>query len=74
MTKGEAQSRLGGTDGLFAKPSRVLKIAKLMRWCKCTTAYPQGSRQRIEGKMEGMQERQTREAVQEIIEFNRTPF
>ncbi|MBW2722090.1 MAG: AAA family ATPase [Deltaproteobacteria bacterium] len=31
------------------------------------------SRQRIEGKMEGMQERQTREAVQEIIEFNRTP-
>jgi ATP-dependent Clp protease ATP-binding subunit ClpX len=31
------------------------------------------SKLRIEAKMEEMQERQTREAVQEIIEFNRTP-
>ena len=31
------------------------------------------SRLRIEEKMEEMQERQTREAVQEVIGFNRTP-
>ena len=31
------------------------------------------SRQRIETKMEEMRDQQTREAVQEVIEFNRTP-
>ena len=31
------------------------------------------SRQRIEVKMEEMRDQQTREAVQEVIEFNRTP-
>ena len=31
------------------------------------------SKLRIEAKMEEMQERQTREAVQEVIEFNKTP-
>ncbi len=31
------------------------------------------SRQRIETKMEEMRDQQTREAVQEVIEFNQTP-
>ena len=31
------------------------------------------SRQRIETKMEEMRDQQTREAVQEVIEFNKTP-
>ncbi|MCW4052451.1 MAG: hypothetical protein NWE78_04475, partial [Candidatus Bathyarchaeota archaeon] len=72
MTKGEAQSRLGGTDGLFTKPSRV-EDSQAHEVVQMYDSVSAKSRQRIEGKMEEMQERQTREAVQEIIEFNRTP-
>jgi ATP-dependent Clp protease ATP-binding subunit ClpX len=57
----------------FLRSRQELKIVKLIEVVQMYDSVSAKSRQRIEGKMEEMQERQTREAVQEIIEFNRTP-
>jgi ATP-dependent protease Clp ATPase subunit len=58
----------------FLRSRQELKRAKLIiEVVQMYDSVSARSRQRIEEKIEEMRDKQTREAVQEVLEFNRTP-